>query len=787
MTALDRKLLRDLWRIKGQAGAIVAVVAVGILLLVMMTGLLESLTETRAAYYERYRLADVFAPAARVPEHLDIRISALPGVAAVEGRITGQALLNLDTRDLPVQARAISLPDGGRPVLNDIYLSEGRIPQPARADEILLLRSFAKAHGLAVGDTLRATFNGSRRSFRIVGLAQSPEFLYTAAPGELVPDDSRFGVLWMGRAALAAAYDMEGAVNEFLVMLGRGASAEDVLAALDRLLAPYGGTGAYTLENQFSNRFISEEIEGLGTSASVVPPIFLLVAAFLLWIVIGRIVQAEREEIGLMKAFGYTSLEVTTHYFKMVLVIAVLGAVIGSLLGIAAGRAMTSVYLQFYKFPFLVFRLDPASFATGAVASIVAASLGAVMVLRGIFALSPATAMRPPAPPDYSRVGEVGRGLNRWLDQPTRMVIRRVTRQPLRMAGAAVGVACGMALSAAMTTIHAGFDRTIDLTFSAVDRSDLAVTFTHAISEKTMFELLEIDGIRRVEPVRYVAAVLSNGTREYRGALTGLPADSDLYRALDARSVPIDLPANGVVLSVGLAEILGMQSGGTMTVDVREGRQPLLTVPVSRISDTLIGSPAYMRLDALNRLLREPGRVSGAYVTVDAAKATEIYRHLRDLPTVAGVSDKNEAREAIIKVMNTGAGATRFVMAGIAFVITFGIVYNVARIALAERIRDLASLRIMGFTRGETAYVLLGELAIVILVALPLGSALAYYLAQAIAWGFSTEFYRIPAFYAPRAHGMAALVVLFAGLVSGGLVKRDLDRADLIGVLKTRE
>ncbi len=787
MSTLDRKLGRDLWRIKAQAGAIAAVVAVGVLLMVMMTGLVESLTETRTAYYERYRLADIFAPAARSPEHLADRISTIEGVSSVQGRVNGRALFNLETQDLPVQAQAISLPDFGRPELNDVYLSDGRMPEPGRHDEILLLRSFARAHDLQPGDTVHATLNGTRRAFRIVGLAQSPEFLYTTAPGELVPDDGRFGVLWMNRASLAAAYDMEGAVNEFLIGLSRGANEPMVIDAVDRLLSPYGGTGAYPLSEQFSNRFISEEIDGLAATVKVVPPIFMLVAAFLLWIVIGRIVQAEREEIGLMKAFGYTSLEVGTHYFKMVIAIAAVGAFMGSLGGIAAGRAMAGFYLNFYKFPFLVFRLDPASFATGATASVLSASSGALFVLRHVFSLSPATAMRPPAPADYSKAGHFGSSIARFLDQPSRMILRRLTRQPMRMAGAAIGIACGMALSAAMTTIHVGFDRTVDLTFSVIDRSDVTVSFTHPVSDTALFELLEIDGVQKVEPHRHVAAILQNGLKTYRGALTGLPDNPELFRALDADEQPIELPSHGVVLSIGLSKILDLAEGDIMVVDVREGRQPVLQIPVTRVSDTLLGSPAYIRLDALNDLLREPGRISGAHLTVDEAREDEIYRKLRDLPTVAGVSQKSQALAAFVKLMNEGAGMTRFIMSGIAFIITFGIVYNVARISLAERIRDLASLRIMGFTRGETAYVLLGELAIVILLALPLGSLLAYYLAFAIAEGFSTEFYQIPVFFDPGSHGVAAIVVLIAGLTSGWLVKGDLERTDLIGVLKTRE
>lgn len=383
MSPLDHKLLRDLWRMKGQAAAIGAVIAMGVMMLVMMTGLVASLSETRDAYYDRYRMADIFAPVARAPERLSGRLADIPGVASVQTRVVGRALIDVPGRDLPVQAMATSLPDRGRPALNDVYLTDGRMPSVGRPDEILLLQGFAVAHGLRPGDALRATMNGARRSFDIVGLAQSPEFLYTTAPGELVPDDARFGVIWMGRASLAAAYDMDGAFNEVLLGLSRGASERSVRESVDRMLDPYGGAGAYGLADQFSNRFVSEEISGLEAAAVSVPPLFLAVAAFLLNIVISRMVQSEREEIGLMKAFGYTNTEVGAHYFKLILAIAAGGAAAGCLGGIAAGRALVGIYTIYFKFPFLVFQLDPASFATGVIVSILAASAGGLLYCVG--------------------------------------------------------------------------------------------------------------------------------------------------------------------------------------------------------------------------------------------------------------------------------------------------------------------------------------------------------------------------------------------------------------------
>nr|WP_321460239.1 FtsX-like permease family protein [uncultured Cohaesibacter sp.] len=787
MSPLDRKLARDLWRIKGQAIAIAMVIATGVTLLVMMAGVINSLEETRRVYYERNRLGDLFAPVKRAPAHIVRKLSALPGVSAAEGRITGSALVSLPSLDLPLRASAISLPDHGEPRLNAIHLTDGRRMDVRNSDEIILLNSFAKAHDLKPGDTISATMNGAKRNLQIVGLAQSPEYLYSVAPGEMVSDDSRFGVIWMSQTALAAAFDMQGAFNEIILSLGRSNHLQETLDQVDKILAPYGGLGAYGLKDLTSNRFVTEEIEGMRSSAKIVPPLFLAVAAFLLNIVISRMVEAEREQIGLIKSFGYTNWEVGLHYFKFVLVIAIGGAILGCIGGIALGRSMMPLYQTYYKFPILLFRLEPASFATAILTSVAAASAGGLLVLHKVFALTPAEAMRPPAPPDYSKSNRLGKRLNRFLDQPSRMVLRRITRQPGRMLGSLMGIACGMALSVSMISMLAGFDRTIDLTYSVTDRSDVTVTFTHALGPQSIHELDSIPGVIETEPERSVAVVFRNGTRSYRGAINALVPEPRLKRALDDKSAPIPLPERGIILSRSLAAELDIEPGESLGIEVLEGQRPTLIIPVSGVAESLLGSPAYMRMQTLTRLLGEPGRVSAVYLRIDKNKASSIFKALKSRPYVAGVSMKSDARAAFQKMMDTGAGSMRYIMLIIAGIITFGIVYNAARIAFAERQRDLASLRVMGFTRPEVSFVLLGELAIITLAALPIGSILGYYFTIVIAKGFSTDLYQIPILFIPESYGRASLAVLVAAVFSGWIVRRDIDRADLVAALKIRE
>jgi len=787
VSPLNLKLWRDLKRLKGQVAAISLVIAMGVMMLVMMTGLVTSLELTRKAYYESYRLADVFASVVRAPKSVIKELENIDGVNIAEGRILGDALVDIRGNDNAYRAMAISLPDNSQPKLNQIRLLKGRIPMLAHSTEIVLLNSFAAAHDLNIGDSIEATLYGKRRELNIVGIAQSPEFLYTTAPGELVPADGRFAVFWLVESEMAAVFDMDGAVNQFILSVPDMAQLDRILFSVDSILKPFGGLGAYGLDQHHSNKFVSEEIAGLKASSVSVPPVFMFVAAFLLYMVTGRMVQAEREQIGLLKSFGYSNFEVNKHYLKLAVVISLLGALLGSALGIWAGHGMTVFYQVFFKFPFIIFQLDASSFIKGLVISVSVASMGSVWALRNVYDLTPAVAMQPPVPADYSHLLTLPGFVLRKLDTPSRMLWRRLVRQPGRFINGSIGIAFGMALSVSMVAMLHGFQATMDTTFNQIDRSDATVSFINAVSKKSVYELEKIEGVLTVEPFRVVPVVFKNGLYQYRGAVNGYVSQPELNRALDANGKPLVLDNAGVVLSKAVAKILNVSVGDVLLIEVKEGHRPSISVPVSGIAETLLGSPVYMELSALNRYLKEQGRVSGAFLKLDATKETEVYKTLKLMPKVAGVGLKKENEAAFKKLLDSGAGAMRYIMLLIAGVISFGIVYNSACTAYSERLKELASMRVLGFEKSEANFVLLAELAVIVILALPIGAVLGQLLSHVIAESFSTDIYQIPVIYSPQSFGLAGAAVLIASFVSAYVVKRDADKLDLVIALKHKE
>ena len=787
MAPLDRKLIRDLWLMRGQVLAVALVMACGVATVVLSLGTWESLRETRDAYYERYRFADVFAQAKRAPEALVRRLEEIPGVGRVETRIVEDALLDMPAMAEPVRARLLSLPETGQPALNGVAVRRGRLPWPGRPDEAVVNEAFAEAHDLWPGDTVSATINGRQRHLEVVGVALSPEYVYAIGPGELVPDDRRFALLWLGREALEAAFDQEGAFNDVSLRLTHGAVEESVLDAVDDLLEPYGGIGAYGRRDHISDSFLRSEMDQLKAMTTIVPPIFLGVAAFLLNFVVGRIVETEREQIGLLKAFGYSNLEVGWHYLKLVLAVAFLGVVLGCLSGVWMGRGMTGLYAEYYRFPILYYRFDPGIFATAALVGVVAAASGALAAVRRAVRLEPAVAMRPPAPTSY-RAGVLERlGVTRLLDQPSRMILRNLTRWPLRNGVAAFGVAAAVALLISTLFFLDSLDAMMDDYFFRTQRQDIALTFAEVRPDSVRHELAHWTGVLAVETVRDVAARLRHGHRERRVQITGIDPGSDLSRLLDSAGRPVAVPENGLVMTSKLAELLDAQAGDRVTLEVLEGRRPTVRVPVRVVIEELIGLGAYMDRGALNRLMGDDAVASGARLLVDAADLPAFFATVKETPAVQGVAVQETALQRFRSVMDETMLTMVFFYVVFASLIAIGVVYSNARIALSERGRELATLRVLGFRRGEVTYIFIGGVAATVLVALPLGCVLGYGLAALMAGLFDSELYRLPLVVSPATYGWAVLAVLAAAVATGALMTRRIARLDLVAVLKMRE
>jgi putative ABC transport system permease protein len=787
VNSLDRKLLRDLSHLKGQIITVALVVAAGLSGLVAIYSTLSSIDREMQAYYERNRFADVFASATRVPQGVAERIETIDGVQTLQTRVVESARVPMEGLVEPARARVVSLPAAGQPALNMVHLSAGRLLEPHAPDEALVLDAFAEAHDLHPGDTLQVVMGGRYRTLRIVGIAMSPEYVFFREAGGFTGDERRSAVLWLNRSALEAAFQMEAAFNDVVVSLQPHASEAQVIAELDRLLEPYGGLGAVAREDQASHRVVTQEREQLSAMGTVIPVAFLAVAAFLLNVVLTRLVQLQRSEIATLKAVGYRDRQIGAHFFKFVMVILALGAAIGIAFGSFVGDYMTGQYAQFFRFPNFGFRLDWQLVAVGLLVTLVAGLGGAMSTVRTVIKLPPAEAMRPPAPEVYRATVLERLGLSALLSATWRLVLRELERRPWRFILSTIGLSLAVSL---LVFGRFGWDaasRLIELQFTLGQREDVAVTLVGPVSARAEREMAELPGVLEVEGHRMVPVRFSSDYRYRDSILMGMPADNRMRRAVDEDGGVIEPPTTGVVLSRILGERLDVGPGDTITVEVREGDRQHLEVRVEGLVDDVFGLFGYMQLEHLHQRLGEEPAVSSVYLRVDRRQLDEVFRRLDQMPAVLSAEQTSRILEDFQRQLDESVSFQTLIIVIIASVIVIGVVYNNARIALSMRGRELASLRVLGFTRREVAFILLAEQAIQVLLAIPIGWVLGSWFARLLVSSINPENFRFPLYISPTTYAFTALVTLVAAVFSAMLIKGRLDRTDLTEALKSRE
>ncbi|MGD8524901.1 MAG: ABC transporter permease [Thioalkalispiraceae bacterium] len=787
MKAIDIKLWRELWNLRTQALAIAIVIVGGVSIFIMSLSTLDSLFETRATYYREHHFAQVFATLKRAPLSVLKRIETIPGVDKVESRVVAYVSIDVAGFEDPVSGHLLSLPDNSRGLLNQIYLRSGRLFEPGRDNEVLLSVEFARAHQLQAGDKLRATINGRRKTLTIVGLAMSPEYIYQIAPGALFPDYERYGVLWMARKPLASAYDMDGAFNNVALTLSKGSNEQDVIDRLDDIIKPYGGTGAIAQEDQLSHRFLSEELKQQQTIATVFPVIFFGVAAFLLNVVISRLISLQREQIAGLKAFGYSNLAVGVHYLKLVLLIVGFGVGLGIMAGIWMGQGLSNIYTGFFSLPYMIYVLKPSVIIAAMLISGLVTAAGTLYAVYRAASLPPAQAMRPEPPAIYHATVVERLGLQRWFSQPTRMILRHIERRPLKSLLTMLGIAMACGVMVVSGFQEGAIDHMIDVQFGMSQREDIIVNYTEPTSIRSLYSLRSLQGVEHVEGVREVPARLQYQHRSYRTSVQGIDANGTLLRLLDADLKEIRLPPEGAVLTDYLAELLHIKPGDLLTIEVLEGNRPVVQVPVVGTAKQDLGVNVYLQRESLNRLLKEGDAISGALLKVDKAYQREVYRELKEMPRIAGVVEQESAINAFYENVAQTVLFYTFITTLLGGSIAFGVVYNSMRIALSERGRELASLRVLGFEQNEVAYILLGELGLLILVAIPVGLLIGYGLCAYLAFQFDTDLYRVPLVLGMHVYAFAALVVIISALLSAMLIWRNLAHLDMVAVLKTKE
>ncbi len=787
LAPLDLKLLRDIGRMKGQIFAVSLVMACGLAMMIMTSSLILSLESTRDAYYAEHRFADAFSELKRAPNALRARLIEIPGVTAVETRVAGRMTLDLPGMREPADGTILSIPDDRPQQLHRLYLRRGRMPATDSQNEVVIGEAFAQAHGFEPGHHIEAILHGAKQRLTIVGIGLSPEFVFEARPGDSLPDNRRFGVFWMNERELANAYEMDGAFNSVLVDVAPGEPSGPVLTALDRLLAPYGGLVAYDRKDHGSAKRLDDELNVLRALSVAFPTVFLAIAAFMSSAVLTRVIRLQREQIAQLKALGYSSRQVGGHYLKFALVIVIGGTLMGSIAGVWLGSGVVAVYHQFFRFPSLTFHADPTAILTALVASSGAAFAGVIGAVRQAVKLPPAEAMRPEPPAEFRTSLLERLGLKNAAGPALRMAMRNIERRPWQSFFAALGLALATGIPIVPGAMRDAINYLIDFQWDMAQRQNVSVSLIEPGSASALSDMAHLPGVMAAEEFRSVPARLRFGHQSRRLSVTGMVPDAQLSRLLDVSGRPIGLPPAGLLISAKLGEILGAKPGDMVRLEVQEGRRPVLEIPVQGMITDYNGVAAYMDIEALRRLMKEGRTVSGAHLTVDAREWPAFMEQVKASPRIASLAIKNASRQSFRQSTAEMINLVQGLYFTFAIIVSFGVVYNSARIALSERSRELATLRVVGFNHREVAMVLISELVVLTVIAVPVGLLIGTGLAKGIITAASTETVRLPFILTGRSYATAVLVVLVSSTVSFAVVSRGLRHLDLLGVLKARD
>ena len=788
MDILDRKIIRELWQQRGQVIALGLVLVCGIASFLMALSAYSSVKLTQSIYYDNYHFAQVFASVKRAPNSLADQIEAIAGVARVETRIVKEVTLDIPQLNEPATGRLISLPENRPQLLNRLDLRRGRYLEPTRDNEILISEAFAEANQLQLQQEIGAVINGKWQKLRIVGIVLSPEYVYEVRGGsDIYPDNKRFGVIWMGRKALAHAFDLDSAFNDVTLTLNPNTQELEVIDHLDHLLENYGGLGAYSRKDQVSHRIFTQKIDDLKNLATFLPTIFLGIAAFLINVILSRLVATQREQIGVLKAFGYSNLTLGFHYLKFILAIVSGGVVIGSILGFWLGKQMTLTYTEFFRLPIVEYQLEIGLVTVAVLLSLIASIIGGLKPVAQAISLPPATAMRPEPPAQFKTTIIEKFGLEHFFSPVSRILLRNLERKSSQALFSIVGIALAIAILVAGNYISDAMNHIAEVQFNNVQREDVAIIFNEAISGRAIYEVNDLPGVLQSEPFRTIPVRLRYQQNSYRLNLTGIRANGELRRLVDRNLNSLQLPSNGLVLSVKLAEILQVNPGKTLTVEVLDGKRFIREIPVVGLVDELLGLSAYMNLDALNRMLEEDLTISGAYLSVDEHVINRLFSHLKTIPAIAGVSNRQTSLKSFEEFIAQNLEFFTKVLVIFACIITFSIIYNSARISLAERKRELASLKILGFSHNAISFILLGEQLILVLIAIPIGFVLGYFLTFLMSLAYNSEIFRLPFIVERHTYFVAFLITVSTAFGSSLIIYQKIKYLDLIEVFKNSQ
>nr|WP_312289472.1 FtsX-like permease family protein [Clostridium chromiireducens] len=787
MKILFRNLLRDLKKSKGQFISILIIVILGVAFYTSLNSVFKNLSNSSTQYYEEYRLADIWVDLYKAPASAKDKIESLPYVKMSTERIINDASISLSEENATL--RFITLPDAKREIVNDIVIKSGRYFSEEDNNQCILDEDFLKANNLNLGEYIYPVINGNKVKLKIVGSAKSPEFVYTLKDSsEIMVDNKKFGIIYIKQSFGEAIFDSKGFINNISINLSNGTSIETAKDDIRKILKNYGVKSVMDRDEQISSKMISEEIKQLKSTGGSFPIVFFLVSSIIIYIMMGRMVENQRVQIGVLKALGFTNVQVLTYYMSFSMIIAVIGSLIGSVVGTYMGVGLTKMYNQYFSLPLSEIRIYGEFVIPAFVLTLAFSLFAGYNSCKVIFKIMPSEAMREKSP-------EVGKKILFekiefiWsnISNLGKIILRNLFRYKRRALLTSLGIIFSSALLLVALSMSDSMNFMIEEQYGNIQNYDIKVKFPKIMSVEELSSIKNIEHVTELEPVLETGVEISNGWRSKDVGFTALIEEPQIYRVEDTSGNKINLPNNGILISEKLANVLGVKVNDKVNIKFFFPGKEKREAVVKGIIVQYIGLSAYTSMDGLNNMLGEGMIASSAVLKLDNSKfENEVENKLKDMPGITSVESKSDSLNALLKnmgAMKSSVGA----MIVLAAILLIAVLYNIATINIFERQRELATLKVLGFTNNEIKKLIFNENYIISTFGIIIGLPFGKWLGSAMMANSSTDSYSIPYVVEFRSYIITVILTLIFTLVTNLMLMRKIKSIDMLEVLKNKE
>jgi len=787
---LWKKMIRDLRENKGAYLATIIIIVIGLMVFTSFSMVMDNLRLSQQSFYKNQNFADGFIEVQAMPPSEIEKLQDIQGINDVQGRLVKDVKVLFPNRDENVYLRLVSVDPAKKNPINGVQLKQG-IPLSNKEMNILIDNKFFEANNLKLNEEIEIIADGKKRALRIIGVGRSPEFIYALrTSSDLYPSPESFGIAYIPFEVMKTLFPERETMNNIVFTLRPGADYDNVKERLKPELKPYGLKSIYPRKDQTSHLLLTQELKGLEATARVLPLLFLSIAGMILYIMLKRMVEQQRGQIGILKAFGYTHKEILSHYMSYALTIGILGGIIGGFLGIALSFPFTTLYQTYFNMPGLTSKFSPLYLVLSILLSLGFSLFAGYQGCKGILILQPAEAMRPPAPPI---------GKKTWLEKITifwnmltvqgKMAVRNMSRNKSRSIFIFLGIMFTFSLLGLTWSMNDLSQRMLFDQYEKVETYDVKVSLSNPLNQKKVSrELNHFPGVTRVEAMAEIPVTLKNKWYKKDVVLLGIPEDSTLYNILDKNYNKVDPPKNGLLISERLAKLLGTEVGTKLNVESLMIKDPdkAKQLEVVGVIPQYLGLNAYMDINSLQEFLGQGELATSFMLRMDEESIALLQNEFRKSAAVSGIDDQTERLAQTKELMASFYGMI-FILALIGIITGFAIIYNSSVITLSERSHELASMMVLGMTPAEVLSVITFEQWFIGIFAMLAGIPMSQILLIGMSQSISNDVYTMPTNITASSFLIAFFVTAASIWIAQRFAGKKIQKLSLVDVLKSRE